>query len=57
MTLHLIRSSRLWTLLFLGLEVLLLRSEKNAGLTISMEIHTQKRDFRLLEDKYCKILK
>jgi hypothetical protein len=39
MTLHLTRSSRLWTLLLLGLEVLLLRSEKNATLTVSMEIH------------------
>jgi hypothetical protein len=39
MTLHLTRSRRLWTLLLLGLEVLLLRSEKNATLTVSMEIH------------------
>jgi hypothetical protein len=33
------RSSRLWTLLLLGLEVLLLRSEKNATLTVFIEIH------------------
>jgi hypothetical protein len=38
-TLHLTRSSRLWTLLLLRLEVLLLRSEKNATLTVSMKIH------------------
>jgi hypothetical protein len=37
MTLHLTRSSRLWTLLLLGLEVL--RSEKKDTLTVSMEIH------------------
>jgi hypothetical protein len=39
MTLHLTRSNRLWTLLLLGLEVLLLRSEKKDTLTVSMEIH------------------
>jgi hypothetical protein len=33
MTLHLTRSSRLWTLLHLGLEVFLIRLQKN------MEIH------------------
>jgi hypothetical protein len=41
MTLHLIRSNRLWTLLLLGLEVgtsAPLR-KKNATLTVSMEIH------------------
>jgi hypothetical protein len=38
MTLHFTRSSRLWTLLLLGLEVFLLRSEKKATLTISMDI-------------------
>jgi hypothetical protein len=38
-TLHLSRSSRLWTLLLLGLKVFLLRSEKKATLTVSMEIH------------------
>jgi hypothetical protein len=39
MTLHLTRSSRLWTLLLLGLEILLLHLEKNYILTVSMEIH------------------
>jgi hypothetical protein len=39
MTLHLTRSTRLWTLLLLGLEIFLLRSQKNATLTVSMEIH------------------
>jgi hypothetical protein len=39
MTLHLTRSSRLWTLLLLGLEVFLLRSQKNATLTVSMKKH------------------
>jgi hypothetical protein len=39
MTLHLTRSSRVWTLLLLGLEVFQLRSQKNATLTVSIEIH------------------
>jgi hypothetical protein len=39
MTLHLKRSSRLWTLVFLGIEIFLLRSEKKATLTVFMEIH------------------
>jgi hypothetical protein len=38
-TLHFTRSSRLWTILLLGFEVLLLRSGKKATLTVSMEIH------------------
>jgi hypothetical protein len=37
--LHLTRSSHLWTLLLQGLEVILLRSEKKATLTVSMEKH------------------
>jgi hypothetical protein len=37
MTLHLTRLSRRWGLLVLGLEVFLLRSQKNAS--ISMERH------------------
>jgi hypothetical protein len=53
MTLHLTRSSRLWTLLLLGLGVFL----KNATLTVSMEIGTQRRDFRPLEDKVYLIAK
>jgi hypothetical protein len=39
LTLHLTRSSRLWALVFLGIEVFLLRSEKKATLTVFMEIH------------------
>jgi hypothetical protein len=39
MTLHLTRSSRLWTLLHLGLEVFLIRLQKKATSTVSMEIH------------------
>jgi hypothetical protein len=49
MTLRLTRSGRLWTLLFLGLEVLLLRSEKSHFSRFSED--TQRRDFRPLEDK------
>jgi hypothetical protein len=48
MTLHLTRSSRLWTLLLLGLEVFLLRSQKNA--TNRFYGETQRRDFRPFED-------
>jgi hypothetical protein len=51
MTLHLTRSSRLRTLLLLGLEVLLLRSEKKTILTVSVE-DTQRCDFRPFEDKF-----
>jgi hypothetical protein len=39
MTLHLTRSSRLWTLLLLVLEVFLVRLQKKATSTVSMEIH------------------
>jgi hypothetical protein len=39
MTLHLTRSSRQKTLLLLGLEIHLLRSEKKDTLTVPMEIH------------------
>jgi hypothetical protein len=39
MTLHLTQPSRLWTLLLLELEVLLLRSEKKDTLTFCMKIH------------------
>jgi hypothetical protein len=38
MTLHLTWSSRLWTLLLLGVEVFLLRSDKMT-LIVSMQIH------------------
>jgi hypothetical protein len=38
MTLQLTRSSRLWTLLLLGPEVFLLRSQNNATLTVSVKI-------------------
>jgi hypothetical protein len=38
-TLHLTLSSRLWTLVLLGLEVLLHRSEIKLQFTVSMEIH------------------
>jgi hypothetical protein len=50
MTLHLTRSSRLWTLLLLGLEVLLLRSEKKLYFNRFYR-DTRRRDFRPLEDK------
>jgi hypothetical protein len=39
MTLYLTRSSRLWTLLVLGLEVCTSTQKKEAILTVSMEIH------------------
>jgi hypothetical protein len=39
MTLHLIRSSRLWTFQLLGLEVLHIQLQKKATSTISIEIH------------------
>jgi hypothetical protein len=47
MTLHLTRSSRLWTLLLLG--VFLLRSQKKCHFNRFYE-DTQRRDFRPLED-------
>jgi hypothetical protein len=43
MTLHLTRSSRLWTLLHLGLEVFLLRSEKKSNFNRFYK-DTQRRD-------------
>jgi hypothetical protein len=49
MTLYLTRLSRLWTLLLLGLEVFLLRSDKNA--TNRFYGNTQRRDFRPLKHK------
>jgi hypothetical protein len=45
-TLHLTRSSRLWTFQLLGFEVFLVRLEKE-----SYYKDTQKSDFRPLEDK------
>jgi hypothetical protein len=50
MTLHLTRSSRLWTLLLLGLELFLLRSENKSHFNRFCG-DTQRRDFRPLEDK------
>jgi hypothetical protein len=38
MTLHLIRSSRLWTFQLLGFKVLQVRLQKKATLTVSIEI-------------------
>jgi hypothetical protein len=49
-TLHLTRSSRLWPLLLLGLEVLLLRSEKKLHFN-RLYGDTQSRDYRPLEVK------
>jgi hypothetical protein len=50
MTLYLTPPSRLWTLLLLGLEVLLLPSEKKRNFN-RLYGETQRRDFRPLEDK------
>jgi hypothetical protein len=51
LTLHLTRSSRLWALVFLGIEVFLLRSEKKSHFN-RFYGDTQRCDFRPLEDKY-----
>jgi hypothetical protein len=51
-TLHLTRSSRLWTFQLLGFEVFLVRLEKE-----SYYKDTQKSDFRPLEDKKKTFLK
>jgi hypothetical protein len=50
MTLHLTRSSSLWTRLLLGFEVLLLRLQKKSHVNHFYR-DTQRRDFRPLEDK------
>jgi hypothetical protein len=50
MTLHLIRSSRLWTFQLLGLEVLHIRLQKKSHFN-DFYRDTQRRDFRPLEDK------
>jgi hypothetical protein len=39
MTLHLTRSSRLWTFQFLGFKVFQIRLQKKNTLTVSIEIH------------------
>jgi hypothetical protein len=55
MTLHLTRSSRLWTFQLLGFEVFQVRLQKEATSTVSIDV-SQRRDFRPLEDKvYCLI--
>jgi hypothetical protein len=41
MTLHLTRSSRLWTFQFLGFEVFQVRLQKKATLTVSVEIEAR----------------
>jgi hypothetical protein len=46
-TLHLTRSSRLWTLLPLGLETIALRKERHFNRLCE---DTQRRDFRPLEE-------
>jgi hypothetical protein len=49
MTLHLTRSSRLWTFQFLGFEEFQVRLQKK--LLEPFYRDTQRRDFRSLEDK------
>jgi hypothetical protein len=49
-TLHLTRSSRLWTLQLLGFEVFQVRLQKKSQFNRFYR-DTQRRDFRLLEDK------
>jgi hypothetical protein len=53
-TLHLSRSSRLWTLLLLGLKVFVLRSEKKSH-SNRFYGDTQRRDVRPFKDNhyYC----
>jgi hypothetical protein len=46
MTLHLTRSSRLWTFLLLGFEVFRVRLQKKVISTVSLD--TERRDFRPL---------